>query len=129
MSRAGLDDVRCQEHANARPDAAKRAPTAPTELAPTSQQPRRTPSSSLIVVLPTRLPRSVFELIVVDDASRDATATVAARHADKVVRLTGRSLGAAYACNRGVEVSRGEIVAFVDADVVVRPDTLPRMLA
>src|SRR5438105_3799012 len=52
MSRAGLDDVRCQEHANARPDAAKRAPTAPTELAPTSQQPRRTPSSSLIVVLP-----------------------------------------------------------------------------
>jgi hypothetical protein len=37
-------------------------------------------------------------------------------------------MGAAYARNRGVDLSRGEIVAFVDADVVVRPDTLPRMV-
>lgn len=86
-------------------------------------------AKALAAVLATRLPRSAYELIVVDDASTDATATIAARHADKVVRLSGRSLGAAYARNRGVELSQGEIVAFVDADVMVRPDTLLRMLA
>lgn len=86
-------------------------------------------ADALCAILASRLPRNIYELIVVDDASGDATAAIAARHADKVVRLTGRSLGAAYARNRGVELSHGEIVAFVDADVMVRPDTLPRMLA
>lgn len=86
-------------------------------------------ADALCAILTSQLPRSTYELIVVDDASRDATAAIAARHADKVIRLSGRSLGAAYARNRGVELSHGEIVAFVDADVMVRPDTLPRMLA
>jgi glycosyltransferase involved in cell wall biosynthesis len=36
--------------------------------------------------------------------------------------------GPAYARNRGFEVSRGEIVLFIDADVVVKPDTLRRMV-
>lgn len=70
-----------------------------------------------------------YEIIVVDDASTDASVTVAARHADTVVRLSGRSVGPAYARNRGAELARGEVVAFLDADVVVRSDTLPRMLA
>jgi len=70
------------------------------------------------------LPRNRYELIVVDDASADASATVAGRYADKVVRLTGRSLGRAYARNRGIELARGEIIAFVNSDVLVRPNTL-----
>lgn len=86
-------------------------------------------SDALCAILATRLPRNSYELIVVDDASDDSTATIGARHADKVVRLSGRSQGAAYARNRGVELARGEIVAFVDDDVLVRPDTLPRILA
>lgn len=86
-------------------------------------------ADALTAILASRMPRNSFELIVVDDASCDATATIAARHADKVVRLSGRSFGAAYARNRGVELSQGDIVAFVDADVIVRPETLPRMLA
>jgi hypothetical protein len=89
----------------------------------------RTLPGALTAILVSGIPRNKFELIVVDDASRDASAAIAARYADKVVRLSGRSLGAAYARNRGVELSRGEIIAFVDADVVVRPETLPRMLA
>jgi hypothetical protein len=86
-------------------------------------------AEALCAILATRLRRNDYELIVVDDASDDATATIAARHADKVVRLSGRAMGAAYARNRGVDLSQGEIVAFVDADVAVRPDTLPRMMA
>src|ERR1700682_3907660 len=75
------------------------------------------------------LSREAYEIIVVDDLSNDASVAIAARYADTVVRLSGRRAGPAYARNRGVELARGEIVAFVDGDIVVRPDTLPRMLA
>ncbi|MFP5354773.1 MAG: glycosyltransferase [Gemmatimonadota bacterium] len=71
-------------------------------------------------------PRDRWELIVVDDASSDDTATVAARYADTVVRLPGQPHGPAYARNRGFEVSRGDVVMFFDADVVVHPDTMRR---
>jgi glycosyltransferase involved in cell wall biosynthesis len=71
-------------------------------------------------------PRERWELIVVDDASSDDTAAVAARYADTVVRLPGRPHGPAYARNRGFEVSRGDVVMFFDADVVVHQDTVRR---
>ena len=69
-----------------------------------------------------------WELIVVDDASTDATAPVAARFADVIVQLRGSPHGPAYARNRGVEASRGEILVFVDADVIVHPDALQRIV-
>jgi len=72
------------------------------------------------------LPRDCWELIVVDDGSTDDTAQVAARWADTLVRIPGSPHGPAYARNRGVEAARGEIVVFVDADVVVHADTLRR---
>ena len=74
------------------------------------------------------LSRSAYELIVVDDASTDGSAAIAARYADTVVRLAGRPSGPGYSRNRGVELARGAVIAFVDGDVVVRPDTLSRML-
>jgi glycosyltransferase involved in cell wall biosynthesis len=75
------------------------------------------------------LPREAWELIVVDDASTDGTAAIAAQHADTVVRLPGRPHGPAYARNRGFEFSRGEVILFVDADVCVHRDTLARFAA
>jgi glycosyltransferase involved in cell wall biosynthesis len=63
------------------------------------------------------LPRSCWELIVVDDASTDDTAILAARYADVVVRLPGRPHGPAYARNRGFEAARGPVAVFIDADV------------
>jgi len=72
------------------------------------------------------MPAGSWELIVVDDASTDATALVAAEFADAVIRLPDRPRGPAYARNRGVEVARGEIVVFIDADVCVHTDTLRR---
>lgn len=74
------------------------------------------------------LPREQWELVTVDDGSTDASATIAARYADTIVRLPGRPRGPAYARNRGFEVSRGEVVLFIDADVVVKPDTVRRMV-
>ena len=83
---------------------------------------------ALTAILASELPRDDYELIVVDDASSDSSSELAARYADTVVRLTMRKSGAAYARNRGAELAQGEILAFVDADAMVRPDTLPRML-
>jgi GT2 family glycosyltransferase len=83
----------------------------------------------LAAIRGSELPRKSYEIIVVDDASADGSVSIAARYADTVVKLTGHPAGPAYARNRGVELARGEIIAFVDGDVVVRPDTLPRLLA
>jgi Glycosyl transferase family 2 len=85
-------------------------------------------ASALTAILASELPRDDYELIVVDDASSDGSPEVAARYADTVVRLSGRRSGPAYARNRGAELAQGEVLAFVDADAMVRPDTLPRML-
>jgi glycosyltransferase involved in cell wall biosynthesis len=86
-------------------------------------------ATSLAALARSDLPRARWELIVVDDASTDDTSRVAARCADVVVRLTGRAHGTAYARNRGFEFARGECVAFINADVCVRPDTLSRFTA
>ena len=83
---------------------------------------------ALSAILASELPRDDYELIVVDDASSDGSAELAARYADTVIRLTGRISGPAYARNRGAELAEGEFLAFVDADALVRPDTLSRML-
>lgn len=74
------------------------------------------------------LPRDRWELIVVDDGSDDETSLIAARYADTVVTLPGRPHGPAYARNRGFEVSRGGIIAFIDADCVAHHDTLSRFV-
>jgi GT2 family glycosyltransferase len=83
-------------------------------------------ASSLGALVRSELPRSRWELVVVDDASTDDTARIAARFADVVVRLPGKPHGTAYARNRGFEFTRGECVAFINADVCVRSDTLTR---
>jgi cellulose synthase/poly-beta-1,6-N-acetylglucosamine synthase-like glycosyltransferase len=71
-------------------------------------------------------PRDRWELIVVDDASADDSALIAADYADVLVRLPGKPRGPAYARNRGSEVASGSILVFVDADVCVHPEVLTR---
>ena len=72
-------------------------------------------------------PWDAWELLVVDDASTEDTELIAARYADTVVRLAGNPHGPSYARNRGAEASRGEVIVFVDADVVVHRDALARI--
>src|SRR5689334_11369047 len=68
------------------------------------------------------LPRDAFEIVVVDQNSRDASTAIAARYADTVVRLTSGGARVAYARNRGAELGSGEVVAFVDPDIMVHTD-------
>jgi GT2 family glycosyltransferase len=75
------------------------------------------------------LPRESWELIVVDDGSRDDSSAIASGYADLVIRLPEPSRGPGYARNRGAERARGECIVFLDADVVVRPGTLSRLAA
>jgi glycosyltransferase involved in cell wall biosynthesis len=79
-------------------------------------------------LLASDLPRAVWELIVVDDGSLDGTVTVAGTAADVVIRLPGPPQGPAYARNRGVEASLGDIVVFVDPTIRVHAEALRRIL-
>lgn len=54
------------------------------------------------------------EIIVVDDASTDATAEVARRGGAQIVSINRRHIAAAR--NAGAKASRGDILLFVDAD-------------
>ncbi len=61
-----------------------------------------------------------LEVIVVDDGSADDTATVAARFADRGVRvITQPNRGASAARNRGLAEAHGDYVQFLDADDVL----------
>lgn len=61
------------------------------------------------------MPRDRYELIVVDDASTDDTASLAAATGARVVHVEHRR-GPGGARNAGIEAARGDIIVFTDAD-------------
>jgi glycosyltransferase involved in cell wall biosynthesis len=68
------------------------------------------------------------EVIVVDDASTDGGAARAQARGAVVLRRPMKS-GPGGARNHGACVARGDVLLFVDADVVVHPDTVARVAA
>ena len=74
------------------------------------------------------LPCAAWELIVVDDGCDDGSHGIAAQCADRVVRISDGPRGPAYARNAGAAVALGDILVFVDADVVVAGDALRRLV-
>jgi glycosyltransferase involved in cell wall biosynthesis len=100
-----------------------------------------TPQPRCSVILPTynrieTLPRAVasvlaqdepdFELLIVDDASTDATGAWLSRLSDPRIRTIrlGRNAGPSAARNRGLEAARAPVVAFLDSDDVYKAQRL-----
>ncbi|MEK6336300.1 MAG: glycosyltransferase [Acidobacteriota bacterium] len=67
-----------------------------------------------------------YEIIVVDDASTEGRIELSKRKEVRVFHLAHQS-GPAAARNFGVKQAHGEVLFFVDADVVVKSDTLARV--
>ncbi|WP_200841757.1 glycosyltransferase family 2 protein [Actinomadura sp. K4S16] len=74
----------------------------------------------------TRMPEG-FRALVVDNASTDDSASVAAAHGARVVPAPQRGFGAA--CHAGLRAAETEIVCVMDADASLDPAELPRLVA
>lgn len=64
-----------------------------------------------------------FEVIVVDDCSTDNTVEIAKKYPVKLARLEENS-GPAKARNIGVKKAKGDILFFLDSDVILQEDTI-----
>ncbi len=72
---------------------------------------------------------SAFEVVVVDDGSTDESAEISRKKGATVISTPRRQSGPAAARNLAAEKVRGEIILFVDADVIVKPDTIAKVAA
>lgn len=71
-----------------------------------------------------------FELIVIDNLSKDDTKQVIKKYPDKRIRLFQHDNGGVVAVNRnyGIEKARGEYIAFCDDDDLWLPDKLDKQI-
>src|SRR6188474_2967712 len=79
-------------------------------------------------LLQLRYPADRMELIVVDNASTDATAAILEGVRDQLRVLREDKRGPAAARNRGIRAARGDCIALTDADCVVDPDWLAELV-
>ena len=72
-----------------------------------------------------------FEIVVVDDASTDASVEVIRSYNDPRIRLfvNDRNIGGAASYNRAVKATRGEWLVNLDADDWIAPNKAERQLA
>jgi len=69
-----------------------------------------------------------FEIIVVDDGSKDNTGDVVARYDPTIHYLQQSNQGPAAARNKGVSLAQGEFIAFCDHDDIWNERHLEKLL-
>ena len=72
-----------------------------------------------------------FEFIIINDGSTDNSADIAASYEDPRIKLlhNDKNLGLIPSFNRGLENSRGEYIARMDADDIAFPDRFKKQVA
>ena len=68
-----------------------------------------------------------FQIILVDDCSTDRTASIASEAGFEIVSFSVRA-GPAIARNAGADRAEGDIILFLDADVIIPPDLIERIV-
>jgi glycosyltransferase involved in cell wall biosynthesis len=68
-----------------------------------------------------------YEVIVVDDASTDATAEIAARAGARVISINRRQIAAAR--NSGARAAHGRVLFFIDADTRIKREHVSGAIA
>ena len=112
---------------------------------PSAENARRAPAVSVVIparneekTLPALLAslqaqtQPPLEILVVDDASEDRTAQTARAHGANLLVPPEKPsgwVGKSWACQFGADSASGEILLFIDADVVLAPDALARFAA
>ncbi len=68
-----------------------------------------------------------YEIIVVDDGSRDTTSKIAAAAGARVITLK-KNHGKAFSCITGARAASSEKIIFIDADLQLLPEEIPKFV-
>lgn len=69
-----------------------------------------------------------FGIIAVNDGSTDGSRRILERYSDRITIIDQPNAGAAIARNSGAKIVKSPYIIFCDADVILEPDCLEKML-
>jgi len=84
--------------------------------------------SALESIFKQTYPGDKIEIIVVDDGSTDNTYDMLNDYMDQIIYIYQEQMGIAAARNRGIALSKGKIITFLDSDDVWLEDRISRVI-